>query len=86
MNTRALAVGTSVNCIANVPTGPEEKHSDDGLLDYEAAAAYLAVTPRHVRELWEKRRLGAIKVGRSVRFSREDLDAFIVSNRVRAVR
>lgn len=59
---------------------------EEGLLDYKAAAAYLAVSERHVRELWAKRRLAAIKVGRSVRFSREDLDAFIATNRVRAVR
>jgi excisionase family DNA binding protein len=56
------------------------------LLDYEGAAAYLAVSERHIRELWAKRRLAAVKVGRSVRFSRADLDAFIASNRIRAVR
>ncbi|MGH9104629.1 MAG: excisionase family DNA-binding protein [Acidimicrobiales bacterium] len=58
----------------------------EGLLDYQGAARYLCTTARHVRELWAKRQLAAIKVGRSVRFSKADLDAFIAANRVRAVR
>lgn len=57
-----------------------------GLLDYDAAARYLCTTPRHVRELWTRRRLAAVKVGRHVRFTRDDLDAFIVASRVKAVR
>lgn len=57
-----------------------------GLLDYEAASRYLCTTTRHVRELWAKRQLAAIKVGRSVRFTKADLDAFIAANRVRAAR
>ena len=40
------------------------------LLDYDAAADYLCTTPRHVRELWAKRFLPAVKVGRYVRFTR----------------
>jgi excisionase family DNA binding protein len=56
------------------------------LLDYEEAAAYLCTTPRHVRELWARRQLAAIKVGRCVRFTKGDLDAFIAANRVSAAR
>jgi excisionase family DNA binding protein len=56
------------------------------LLDYEAAARYLCTTTRHVRELWARRRLSAVKVARSVRFTKADLDAFIAANRVRALR
>jgi len=63
-----------------------ERITGDGLLDYESAACYLGTTPRHVRELWARRELAAIKVGRSVRFAKADLDAFIATNRVRAVR
>ena len=64
---------------------------DDGngygsLLDYEEAAAYLSTTPRHVRELWARRQLAAVKVGRCVRFTKGDLDAFIAANRVGAPR
>lgn len=58
----------------------------EGLLDYEAAARYLCTTPRHVRELWAKRYLAAIKVGRHVRFTKADLDAFINARRVDALR
>jgi excisionase family DNA binding protein len=57
-----------------------------GLLDYEAAARYLGTTPRHVRELWAKRYLAGVKVGRRVRFRIADLDAFIAAHRVPAVR
>jgi excisionase family DNA binding protein len=56
------------------------------LLDYEGAAAYLCTTPRHVRELWARRQLAAIKVGRCVRFTKGDLDAFVAANRVNAAR
>jgi excisionase family DNA binding protein len=56
------------------------------LLDYAAAAHYLCTTPRHVRELWARRYLAAVKVGRCVRFSRSDLDSFIAANRVSARR
>lgn len=62
------------------------RDSDAFLLDYAAAARYLCTTPRHVRELWAKRYLTAVKVGRHVRFTREDLDAFIAARRVKAIR
>ena len=73
------------------PTKPQDAPSqgDDrggGLLDYKAAALYLCTTTRHVRELWARRELAAIKVGRAVRFTKADLDAFIAANRVGAIR
>jgi excisionase family DNA binding protein len=67
----------------------EPSHRDrvhEGLMDYAEAARYLSTTPRHIRELWAKRYLSAIKVGRHVRFSRADLDAFIAARRVEAAR
>jgi excisionase family DNA binding protein len=57
-----------------------------GRLDYEAAARYLGTTPRHVRELWARRYLAAVKVGWRVRFRVADLDAFIAAHRVPPVR
>jgi len=57
-----------------------------GLLDTEAAARYLATTPRHVRELWATRRLAGIKVGRLVRFHPLDLDRYVDGHRTEAVR
>lgn len=56
------------------------------LYDYDGAAAYLQTTQRMVRRLHEERRIGSVKVGRQVRFTREDLEAFIASHRLRAVR
>jgi excisionase family DNA binding protein len=66
--------------------GASVERRDQGLLDYDGAARYLCTTPRHVRELWARRHLAAIKVGRSVRFSQADLDLFIEAHRVKAVR
>lgn len=66
--------------------GPRESiQGESGLLDYDAAAQYLSTTPRHIRQLWNERKLAAVKVGRLVRFRRADLDSFIVQNLVEAV-
>jgi excisionase family DNA binding protein len=56
------------------------------LLDVSGAAEYLGVTDRQVRDLWAKRKLTGVKVGRLVRFDRRDLDRFIEDNRHEAVR
>jgi excisionase family DNA binding protein len=66
------------------PSNRDRVH--EGLMDYEEAARYLCTTPRHIRELWAKRYLAAIKVGRHVRFSKADLDDFIATRRVAAAR
>ena len=60
--------------------------SGEHLVDDEGAASYLGTTPRHVRKLWAERRLAGVKVGRLVRFRRQDLDAFVDAHRVDAVR
>lgn len=51
------------------------------LLTYSEAAVYLNTTERHVRALWNRRQLKATKVGRLVRFHRDDLDQFIAKSR-----
>lgn len=67
--------------------GPEKgAGSSSALFDVEGAAAYLCTTQRHVRRLWQERRLAGIKIGRSVRFAESDLQAFIAQQRVEAVR
>jgi excisionase family DNA binding protein len=58
----------------------------EGLLDMPQAAKYLATSERHLRRLWQERRITSIKVGRRVRFARLDLDAYIEANRQRALR
>jgi excisionase family DNA binding protein len=63
----------------NARRGVDDGEGFGSLFDYEAAARYLCTTPRHVRELWAKRQLAAIKVGRCVRFTKGDLDAFIAA-------
>jgi len=57
-----------------------------GLLDLAQAAKYLGTSERHVRRLWQERRIAGVKVGRRVRFTRRDLDAFIEKNRYEAAR
>lgn len=71
-----LLFGGTVSQVAE--TGP--------LLDQTAAAEYLATTPRQVEELWAKRRLAGVKVGRKVRFRRCDLDEYAERNLVTAIR
>ena len=56
------------------------------LLSYADAATYLGTSERHVRELWARREIAAVKVGRLVRFRRSDLDEYIGRHRVEAVR
>ena len=48
--------------------------SRDSLLNIAEAAEWLGVTPRLVRRLAQERRLPSGKVGRSVRFRRQDLE------------
>ena len=69
-----------------VPSSERDPNSSGALLDYDGAAHYLCTTPRHVRELWAKRQVAAVKVGRRVRFSQSDLDSFIATNRVNTPR
>jgi excisionase family DNA binding protein len=57
-----------------------------GLVDLQGAGAVLGVPPRLVRELWQRRELAGIKIGRRVRFSREDLDDYVRRHRVEANR
>jgi excisionase family DNA binding protein len=56
------------------------------LIDYPGAAAYLATTERHVRDLQARRQLASVRIGRLVRFRRADLDRYIAKNTVEASR
>lgn len=50
----------------------------DVLLDFRAAAHFLAVSPATVRTWTSQRRLASVKVGRkTVRYRRRDLEAFL---------
>ena len=55
------------------------------LLTITEAAARLGTPTRFVRRLVAERRIGFTKVGRYVRFSNADLDAFIAAGRVEPV-
>jgi len=67
-------------------TSGRERRFEEGLLDMSGAARYLGTSERHLRRLWQERRITAIKVGRRVRFSCPDLEAFIEANRHKRVR
>jgi excisionase family DNA binding protein len=49
------------------------------------AAAYLNVAERYMRRLVTDRRLPYFKVGRLLRFSAEDLDAFLEAGRIEPI-
>ena len=57
----------------------------DALLTIPEAAARLGTPARFVRRLVAERRIGFTKVGRYVRFSNADIDAFIAAGRVEPV-
>ncbi len=55
------------------------------LLDVDAVAERLGVTPRFVRRLVNERRIPFHKIGRYVRFDPADVDRFVEGARVDAV-
>ena len=57
------------------------KGADSPLMGKAEAAMYLNTTERHVQELWNRREIPAIKVGRKVRFAKADLDHYIERRR-----
>ena len=63
-------------------TNSRGDESVSGLFDWEGAADFLCVTPRMVRELWARRELAGIKVGKHVRFHQSDLDRYVSDHRV----
>lgn len=68
----------------------EDGHSQtepaSGLIDYDGAAVFLGVSPRLVRELWQRRELTGVKIGRRVRFTQADLNDYVTRHRVEAMR
>jgi excisionase family DNA binding protein len=56
---------------------------DSDLMTPAETAEYLRVRPSWVYEAARGRRLPHVKVGRHLRFLREDLDAWIAGQRVR---
>jgi excisionase family DNA binding protein len=59
---------------------PRTNHGPIGrarLLDIDAVAVQLAVTPRHIRRLVAERRIPYLKVGRFVRFDPAEVDAWL---------
>jgi excisionase family DNA binding protein len=58
----------------------------DRLLTVEEAAGRLGTSTRFVRRLIFERRIAFVKVGRHVRISPADLDAFIAAGHVTALR
>jgi excisionase family DNA binding protein len=56
----------------------------DKLLTVEEAADRLGTSVRFVRRLVAERRIAYVKVGRHVRISEADLDAFVAAGRVEA--
>jgi excisionase family DNA binding protein len=54
----------------------------DTLFSVEQAAERLGTSPRFVRRLVFQRRIAYVKLGRHVRITSRDLDAFIAASRV----
>jgi excisionase family DNA binding protein len=56
------------------------------LLDIDAVATALGVTPRHVQRLVSERRVPFLKIGRFVRFDAAELNAWVDQQRVAPAR
>jgi excisionase family DNA binding protein len=56
------------------------------LLDTDAVAAALCVTPRHIQRLVSERRIPHVKVGRFVRFDPDELKSWLDGHKVPAER
>lgn len=76
----------SENRAASSPVVLVADQSERALMDLAQSATYLGTSERHVRRLWQERRIAVVKVGRRVRFLRSDLDAFIEKNHHDALR
>lgn len=50
------------------------------LLDIEAAAQRLGISPCSLRRWTHQRRIPFIRMGRTIRFSPQALDSFVLSN------
>jgi len=55
------------------------------VISVEDAAAYMSVPVRFIRRLVHERRIRYYKVGKYVRFAKEDLDAFLTAETVEPV-
>jgi excisionase family DNA binding protein len=62
--------------------GPAKESPLDELLTVEEVARQLGTKARFVRRLTAERRIPYIKVGRYVRITRKDLEAFLHTGRV----
>ena len=56
------------------------------LIDIDAAAERLGVTPRFIRRLVAERRVPYLKVGKFVRFDPTELDAWLDQHRISPLR
>lgn len=54
------------------------------MLNVPEAAAHLGITERHLRSLVYKKQIPHYHVGRLLRFSEEDLDAWLLAHRTPA--
>ena len=72
-----MSTAISKTSVPPAPMGP--------LLDTDALATVLCVTPRHVRRLVAERRIPFVKVGRFVRFDPAELGVWLEQQRVDVV-
>lgn len=64
---------------------PQASNPADEVLTPDQVAEILHVTPRLVRELWQRRQLGGVKVGRLVRHRRSDVERYLAERKVEPV-
>jgi excisionase family DNA binding protein len=69
----------------SIPLTPQEIEQLEKLLNTPQTAAVLSISKRSLQELVAERKIGFIKFGRNIRFSRADIERFIESHRCQPV-
>jgi excisionase family DNA binding protein len=76
-----MTVATMSRGVKGPQRGSDSSGLDDGgsskLLTVKQAAEYLTVSERFIRRIRYENRIRCVKLGKHVRFRKEDLDAFI---------
>ena len=62
----------------------QSPEKEDELLNIPRAAKFLAISESGMRRLQQDRWVPFFKIGRNVRFSRKDLEAYVAKRRVEA--
>jgi excisionase family DNA binding protein len=71
--------------MATTKTAPRRTGAAAGLIDVPTLAQRLGIQVSFVRKLVDQRRIPFIRIGRLIRFDPDEVDGWLVSNRVETI-